>query len=673
MEKKKFGKTLPTLFAFLGIACILEMFVFNMRHWQSLSYETPENVQITLGPGLEKNEDDTYIVAELGEAYIRFDEINAPLKNVYIDAARYDTWDSVVGFHPYVNDEGNSLLYSVQSFDVLYEVPRTQYVFFNLSGQAESLVLYLGDDMQDAHISLDEIQINRPMPLMFSWLRMGIVFGVLAACYALRPSGWLFSQVYNPCRHRGQAVIVLSLTLLYMVCGWRLTRINENNLYDLPAHHLQYQQLAEAMADGRVSLLLEPYEDLKDMENPYDFQLRTRDAVNVQWDTAYYDGHYYVYFGVLPELLLYLPTYILTGGHMENWMATAIMTVLMIGGLCALLHRLVRRYFPTTPLALVLILQPALIAATGTLTMAADASLYVVPVVTGLAFLSWGLFFWFSADKGDQYPLSCPMLTLGSLCVSLVAACRPQILLGGFIALPLFWHRLRSVRKRDVIGFFLPILIVASGVMIYNVARFDSPFDFGATYNLTTNDMTRRGFHWDRVGTGLFYYLLQPSIWQGVFPYLTASPVLTRYRGITISEAMYGGALIGVPMAWPLFGLHAVRKELRERRLYSMCWLLIAISLCIAVLDTQMAGILSRYIYDFMLFLLMVSLWVSLSLMEKTKGTGAEKYVYGALAIFCAMTILTFLLRPFVPGDRALNESMPVLYQKVMTLVDWMS
>lgn len=30
--------------------------------------------------------------------------------------------------------------------------------------------------------------------------------------------------------------------------------------------------------------------------------------------------------------------------------------------------------------------------------------------------------------------------------------------------------------------------------MWYNAARFGSPFDFGANYNLTSNDMTRRGF-----------------------------------------------------------------------------------------------------------------------------------------------------------------------------------
>lgn len=673
MTRHKLCKALAVLAILILISVVLETFLFNMRYWRSLSYEPPLDARMTLGEGLTKNEDGGYTVTNLGEAYIQLENIDAHVYNLYIDAERTDTWDSVVAFRPYADDEANALLFELAPIDVLYEVPRTQYAFFNLSGKTQTLLLYLGDFMQDAHIYLNEIKINEPMPLLFSWARMSVVFFVLAAAYALRPSGWLFAQNYDPRRRRGQAAILTILTLLYMVCGWRLTRLNENNLYDLPAHHAQYQQLAEAMAEGRLSLLEEPYDDLKEMDNPYDPNLRTRDGVSFQWDTAYYEGRYFVYFGVLPELLLYLPMYLLTGEHMENWMATAIMTLLLVTGLTALLHRVVRRYFPSTPLALVLVLQPAFIAAVGALTMAADASLYVVPVVTGLVFAAWGLFFWFSADRGSGCALSCPMLAAGSLCMSLVAACRPQILLGGLVALPLFWHRLRQIRVRDAISFFVPIIAVATGVMAYNAARFGSPFDFGATYNLTTNDMTRRGFHWDRIGTGLFYYLLQPSIWQGVFPYLTATGVQTAYRGITISEGMYGGVFASVPIVWPAFGLRAVRSELKERRLYAMCWLFIALSVVIAVLDTQMAGVLSRYVYDFMLYLLLASMLVVMAMMERKRASIWGRRVYIAVAILCALTVAYYLLRLFIPGDRALNESMPVLYQQVKTLVDWMS
>ncbi len=80
-----------------------------------------------------------------------------------------------------------------------------------------------------------------------------------------------------------------------------------------------------------------------------------------------------------------------------------------------------------------------------------------------------------------------------------------------FLSLPLFWEEIkekRFLKLRTIFGFILPYLIVAAGLMYYNYARFGSPFDFGANYNLTTNDMTARGMELGRTGLGclLIYF-----------------------------------------------------------------------------------------------------------------------------------------------------------------------
>ena len=47
------------------------------------------------------------------------------------------------------------------------------------------------------------------------------------------------------------------------------------------------------------------------MENPYDTAARslTSSATGdeYRWDVAYFDGHYYVYVGIVPLLIMYLP------------------------------------------------------------------------------------------------------------------------------------------------------------------------------------------------------------------------------------------------------------------------------------------------------------------------------------------------------------------------------
>ena len=82
----------------------------------------------------------------------------------------------------------------------------------------------------------------------------------------------------------------------------------------------------------------------------------------------------------------------------------------------------------------------------------------------------------------------------------------------------------------------LPFLIIAAGLMFYNFKRFNSPFDFGANYNLTTNDMTKRGFNVARIGTGIYEYLFRLPNYSLQFPYIYNTSFSTDYLGITIYE-----------------------------------------------------------------------------------------------------------------------------------------
>ena len=67
--------------------------------------------------------------------------------------------------------------------------------------------------------------------------------------------------------------------------------------------------------------------------------------------------------------------------------------------------------------------------------------------------------------------------------------------------------------------------------MYYNAIRFGSPFDFGATYNLTSNDMTRRGFVLERIPLGIFEYVFQPITVSGAFPFMEAVSLADDYIG----------------------------------------------------------------------------------------------------------------------------------------------
>ena len=104
-----------------------------------------------------------------------------------------------------------------------------------------------------------------------------------------------------------------------------------------------------------------------------------------------------------------------------------------------------------------------------------------------------------------------------------VAGSRPQLLVGSLLALPLFMGILKKENRRELwklLALALPYLGIAAFLMYYNYARFGSALDFGANYNLTTNDMTRRGFVPGRIPLGIFTYLLQPPKINARFPFL---------------------------------------------------------------------------------------------------------------------------------------------------------
>ena len=76
----------------------------------------------------------------------------------------------------------------------------------------------------------------------------------------------------------------------------------------------QYELMADALLNGQIYL---EYGDmdrrLLEMPNPYDTQARRELGVRYHWDEAYYNHHYYMYFGVVPTIILFIPFKLLTG------------------------------------------------------------------------------------------------------------------------------------------------------------------------------------------------------------------------------------------------------------------------------------------------------------------------------------------------------------------------
>jgi hypothetical protein len=286
--------------------------------------------------------------------------------------------------------------------------------------------------------------------------------------------------------------------------------------------------------------------------------------------------------------------------------------------------------------------------------------------------VSLGLGQWLSAyDKKNDNQNIFKLIT-GSFCMALVAGCRPQFLVGSFFIFPIFlsyFIKDKKITKRKILelcALLVPYIIVAIPLMIYNYVRFGSVFDFGSNYNLTTNDMTKRGFVLERILPGLYYLLFAIPDIKPVFPFLNSQIVQTTYIGLTIEEPLFGGFLVCNLICAITLLLPKLKKLFEKKEVYYLALLSVIFAFIIVIADTEMAGILNRYTCDFgWLFILGTALTI-FTLNKK----------YGNKSIFIKITsILVFLSVLYSFGNALfdttyyINDINPTLYEQLRYLI----
>ena len=179
----------------------------------------------------------------------------------------------------------------------------------------------------------------------FVWLYIGLF---AAFVFAFRPGSALHKATMEKItwlRTLGSVLAAAGTVAACVLPMGQLPLWNGEN----PEHRNQYELMAEALLDGRVHLVYGDEEELAQLSNPYDPAEREKSGVEYQWDHAFYDGHYYMYFGIVPVLLVFLPYRVLTGTALTTYHATQLFAALAIVGLFVLFRLLVKLFFKQLP------------------------------------------------------------------------------------------------------------------------------------------------------------------------------------------------------------------------------------------------------------------------------------------------------------------------------------
>jgi hypothetical protein len=329
--------------------------------------------------------------------------------------------------------------------------------------------------------------------------------------------------------------------LLCVALYFALASLNGVGYATKPVTYNSYNLLVDGFLAGRLSLDLpaEPPSGTAVAPGAYSARLH---------DVSLYRGKYYLYFGVAPAVVLFLPWKLVTGVHLAQYWGAALFASLGYLASVALLLVVRRDFFPAVSrvalVATVIVLGlvnwwPLLLSRVG---------VWEVPIASAFCFSSVAVLGLYLGAREGGRPA---WLAAASLAYALAIASRPNYILGSFLLLlPLvyLWRAektapaSRSTWVVRLVAAGLPIACVGVLVALYNALRFGDPLEFGTRYIifLPGTDPSRHfslGFVW----TNLRMYYLDPAHFSPWFPFfkVPATPLLPEGYA-SLPENMWG-------------------------------------------------------------------------------------------------------------------------------------
>ena len=455
--------------------------------------------------------------------------------------------------------------------------------------------------------------------------------------------------------------VLFFLVVILLVSACFPTMVKEKELVEyevggrVPADI--YIRQFDAWQKGQIELDLPVDHRLAELENPYDPDARRKSGAAYSWDYAFFDGKYYSYFGIAPILTVHAPIYALTG-KLPNIPYTCLILAIAAVITTALAYReVVLRFIKKPNLWLFLLGLAGTVCASGVYLGALCSDMYYVAVLSAQTFSMAFVALAVRSMSEKKLWARMVMLVLAAIALTLTVWSRPTVALMCVAVFPLFIEFIFKIRKdtlKDglltVASFALPLIAGAIAVMWYNNARFGSPLDFGANYQLTVSDVSLNTIDLKYLFSSFFSYFLCP-MWQ-----MEGKPFIEMQRIMVLpgnsryfyADRACGVFAYGLPLGILLYPrLALIEKHRGERDVWKtavVCATAI-LALGIAFSDFCLGGVNMRYVYDISVILAMISAAVLINLTEKSEGvsrpvTGIITAVLSLISIWTNMGVV---------------------------------
>ncbi len=361
-----------------------------------------------------------------------------------------------------------------------------------------------------------------------------------------------------------RTVLVFILWLL-VVEAFYVFIVSAGHISKWPTYQNYYDLQAEGFRAGHLHLSREPAAALLAKAHP----LARENGGLWLWDASYYGGHFYLYFGPLPSLLLALVKSVFRWSFEvgDHYVVFAFLSLHAIFA-NLLVRTLALRVFPLPGWARWLTHGVISLGAPIPWLLARGA-IYEGGISGGMAFLVAGFFTGVLAitrgptsEKVSPRRRRTALLVVTGFLWGFAISCRISLLFAILALVLVTALAARGEERRRPWSFVSALLAVATPVAgvglalgYYNWLRFDSFFEFGTTYQMSTMDYrTSPAYVW----ANTYSYLLRPLKTSCQFPWITAfwdvgargfpdnfkwPPGYTAYEPLT-------GILFLMPWAW---------------------------------------------------------------------------------------------------------------------------
>ncbi|MFT8638593.1 hypothetical protein [Bifidobacterium sp.] len=673
--------------ALAALVALIELFAFNMGFWQTLSNK-PETVSLgqtsqadstgdessdeaqsaphavsdrtalALGSGLRySTADGTIHVTDATRSYmdITLDSVNVSYVKMNLTAQQSESANSS-NFTVRVDSLSSKAATTARSTEgwkvsgthtLNASVPRSLIMRVPATATHTDALRIWIQEPTGTSIHIGSVTINPRIGLSINPIRVILMLAICAATIALLPRSRLWSVPLDTTRNAQRWAIRIAIAAIAIVGA--CSTISSIATYQFEQFHNpggytydynQYAHLADALLHGRPWLDLEVPKAFAHAANPYDVgvreQLLNHGVTPIYWDYAFYDGHWYSYFGVIPAVLLYMPyqaatSLWTTGGLMlPTPAAMSILTALSMILAMLLVIRILKRYFSGISVGATLICIIVMLCASNMPYLSSSGMFYTIPFASSLVFTFMGLWLWLGSRKSGnerhtadpavdasplastdpsatslQSRLSYPHIIAGSFCMAANLGCRPTFILAALLAVPIFagdaMRFLRARRRRllakTIAAGTVPAVIVFIPLLAYNYWRFGSLTDFGNDYQITVTNMTQYKAPLSTILPIIGYFFGLPPNFTNHFPWVDYAAVpLDSWQ---YAEPALSGLFFIAPVLLLMLALPFLSRRLHSRRLLWLGVCMFGLGIALLLFDAYKAGFAWRYMLDF--------------------------------------------------------------------------